>query len=82
MTTVPSEDVTETVARVFAAVLQTESPAPDDDFFEAGGDSMAAIEIVSTLEEELGVSVGVEEIFDFSTPARLAARVAELRTNA
>ena len=81
MTTVPS-DLTETVKSAFAEVLQISSPSSDDDFFELGGDSMAAIEIVSTLEEKLGVSVGVEEIFDFSTPAQLATRVAELRTGA
>lgn len=49
---------------------------PDDDFFlDLDGNSMAALQVVSLVEDELGAEVTVSDLFQGSTPALLAAVV-------
>ncbi|NUP15082.1 MAG: thioester reductase domain-containing protein [Streptomyces sp.] len=48
--------------------------APDADFFDAGGTSVSAVELVSALEQELGVSVDLDEVFADARPVALARR--------
>ncbi|MFI5527227.1 acyl carrier protein [Kitasatospora sp. NPDC051853] len=49
----------------------------DSDFFEAGGDSLAAFQITDRLRGALGVEVAVALVFTHPTPAELAEVVAE-----
>ncbi|WP_425585933.1 acyl carrier protein [Streptomyces thioluteus] len=42
----------------------------DDDFFELGGDSLAAVDAVSVLHETYQVDLGVDEFADLRTPRR------------
>ena len=61
----------ETVAEVLTEVL--EMPVqPDDDFFERGGHSLAAMRVVSGLRRR-GITVTVADIFAARTPRSLAA---------
>ncbi len=49
---------------------------PDDDFFlDLDGDSMAALQVVNLIEDELGAEVTVSDLFQGPTPALLAAVV-------
>ncbi len=51
---------------------------PDDDLFELGFlDSMAAIELLVALEDDLGVSIAPTEVAraEMNTPNRIAAQV-------
>ncbi|MGC9539699.1 thioester reductase domain-containing protein [Streptomyces sp. UG1] len=48
--------------------------SPDADFFDAGGTSVNAVELVSALEGELGVSVDLDEVFADARPIALAKR--------
>ncbi len=51
---------------------------PDDDLFELGFlDSMAAIELLVALEDELGVSIAPTEVAraEMNTPNRIAAQI-------
>ncbi|MEU9474370.1 beta-ketoacyl synthase N-terminal-like domain-containing protein [Streptomyces sp. NPDC048191] len=50
----------------------------DADFYDAGGDSLAALEVVSQIEERLGVRLALETVFSEPTPGQLAARVRDL----
>ncbi|SCL21421.1 amino acid adenylation domain-containing protein [Micromonospora pallida] len=54
-------------------------PAPDDDFFALGGDSLAAAVIVGQVRDRFGVPVSLTEFLAEPTLARLAALV-ELAT--
>ncbi|MFC7961403.1 amino acid adenylation domain-containing protein [Rhodococcoides kroppenstedtii] len=47
----------------------------DDDFFDVGGHSMAAMGWVSALRSRLGVEVTVRDVFDAPTAAALAERL-------
>ena len=62
----------ETFCRIFREVLGLERIGADDDFFEAGGDSLAAVRLMRTAREA-GHGFGVRDLFANRTPAALAA---------
>ncbi|MFL6122119.1 SDR family NAD(P)-dependent oxidoreductase, partial [Actinophytocola sp.] len=49
--------------------------AADADFFDVGGTSMAAVQLVSRIRDEFDVQLGVGTIFEMGTVNRLAAEV-------
>ncbi|MEU5633371.1 thioester reductase domain-containing protein [Streptomyces rishiriensis] len=48
--------------------------SPDADFFDAGGTSVHAVELVATLERELGLTIALDDVFADARPRSLAAR--------
>ncbi|MDO0911617.1 thioester reductase domain-containing protein [Streptomyces sp. DT2A-34] len=48
--------------------------SPDADFFDAGGTSVHAVELVATLERELGMTIALDDVFADARPRTLAAR--------
>ncbi|MFD8733324.1 thioester reductase domain-containing protein [Streptomyces sp. NPDC059618] len=48
--------------------------APDADFFDAGGTSVGAVELVAALEDELGMEIDLDEVFADARPRSLALR--------
>ncbi|MEU9138953.1 thioester reductase domain-containing protein [Streptomyces sp. NPDC048404] len=48
--------------------------SPDADFFDAGGTSVGAVELVAALEDELGMEIDLDEVFADARPRSLAAR--------
>jgi acyl carrier protein len=52
----------------------------DDDFFELGGDSFDAEDIMAALEQRFGVSLTVSTMLEAATPRALARVVFEART--
>ncbi|MFJ8686406.1 AMP-binding protein [Micromonospora wenchangensis] len=69
----PSGDLETAVAAVVGAVLRVDRLGVDDDFFELGGDSMQVVEVVTRLDEELDLPVGIADLFDRRTVRALAA---------
>ena len=69
----PSGELETAVAAVIAGVLRVDRLGIDDDFFELGGDSMQVVEVVTRLDEELGLPVGIADLFDRRTVRALAA---------
>ncbi|MFB9905619.1 amino acid adenylation domain-containing protein [Allokutzneria oryzae] len=67
----PSRSLSDVVARVWRELL-----GGGEDFFDSGGHSLIAMTMVAALRAELGRDIGVGDIYDSRTPARLAARVA------
>ncbi|WP_254699005.1 non-ribosomal peptide synthase/polyketide synthase [Rhodococcus sp. SGAir0479] len=70
----PRSDAEKAVAAVYAEVLGIERVGLDDDFFELGGNSLVATQVVTRVGAALGVRLGVRELFEASTVAALAAR--------
>ncbi|MEU8891927.1 phosphopantetheine-binding protein [Streptomyces sp. NPDC048442] len=47
----------------WCAVLGVTESAPQDRFFELGGDSLLAIELIQKIETDLGVEIPVDVLF-------------------
>ncbi|MGW6423159.1 non-ribosomal peptide synthase/polyketide synthase [Nocardia sp. NPDC055053] len=73
----PVGPVEQTVARVFGEVLGLDRIGRDDDFFALGGNSLVATQVAARLGADLGCRLGVRDLFGATTPARLAAAIAE-----
>jgi thioesterase domain-containing protein/acyl carrier protein len=54
----------------------------DSDFFEAGGDSLGALRLISRLRQERDLELTSGELFLHSTPRRMAARLEQLLAGA
>src|SRR6185437_3065453 len=60
----PAGPVTKAVAAIWHEVLGQPAVSADDDFFGAGGHSIAAMRLVAELRSELGKAVSIEDVFD------------------
>jgi len=69
------EAVTRRVSEILGTVLGRAPVAPDDDFFELGGDSLAAFEAAAAIEDELGYELSIRDIFMVSGVADLSTLV-------
>ncbi|MER2161285.1 non-ribosomal peptide synthase/polyketide synthase, partial [Rhodococcus sp. (in: high G+C Gram-positive bacteria)] len=78
----PRTEIERVVADVFADVLGVERVGIDDDFFELGGNSLVATQLVTRVGSALGVQLGVRELFESTTVATLAARAESVAGNA
>jgi amino acid adenylation domain-containing protein len=69
----------EELAAIFCDVLSMQRVGLDDDFFELGGDSLAAVELVGAIEEHFGVPLSPSTLVEAPTVAQLARRVVHRR---
>ena len=64
------------IAEVWRDVLgASAAPGIDENFFDAGGDSLLLLRVHGRLKEQLGVPLGVMDLFEHSTIRSLAAFV-------
>ncbi|GAB3164189.1 hypothetical protein GCM10027258_85500 [Amycolatopsis stemonae] len=68
----PAEDV---LCALFADVLGAPAVGLHDDFFALGGHSLLATRLLSRVRERLAAGLGIRDLFDHPTPARLARRI-------
>ena len=71
----PSSVAEIAVAGVFGDVLRLEQVGLDDDFFELGGNSLVATQLVARVGQALDTQVPVRVLFEASTVEGLAAQV-------
>jgi amino acid adenylation domain-containing protein len=71
---VPPRTLLETVlVDLYATVLGTEQAGATDSFFDAGGDSLQAMQLITKLRSELGADLDVTAVFLAPAPRQLAA---------
>jgi amino acid adenylation domain-containing protein len=78
----PRTEVEEALAQIWKQVLRLDCVGVDDDFFDIGGDSLYATQVVIRVNRAFGVDLAVRAIFDAPTIASLAATLGEHIANA
>ncbi len=68
----PDQGLEAGIAEVFSSVLRVAPVGRDDDFFDLGGDSLAAEQIAMALKARLDVDLPLSALFDHTTPGELA----------
>jgi acyl carrier protein len=71
----PRDPLEATIVAIWEAVLDRRPVGANDDFFDLGGHSLAATQIMGRLADATGTSLPLAAIFDAPTPAGLAAAV-------
>ncbi|PYQ27333.1 MAG: hypothetical protein DMF56_20495 [Acidobacteria bacterium] len=71
----PENELQRDIATVWQQVLAAERVGIDDNFFEIGGHSLKATQIVARLHRRLGVEIALKEIFKHPTVRALAAAI-------
>jgi acyl carrier protein len=61
-----------------AQVLNLDAVAPDDDFFELGGNSLIVASAVARLGERLGIDLPMRALFEAPTPIEMAEFITQL----
>ncbi|KEO82561.1 non-ribosomal peptide synthetase, partial [Tumebacillus flagellatus] len=75
----PRIPLEETVAKIFAEVLNLERVSAEADFFLMGGHSLLATQAVSRLKNALDVQLPLRILFESPTVRSLAARISEMK---
>ncbi|MBX3718722.1 MAG: hypothetical protein KF898_03630 [Parachlamydiales bacterium] len=65
----------DTLLRIWQQFLGTEKIELDDDFFALGGDSLLGLQVISRIEEELGVTLKLHSLFQYRTISQLTAAI-------
>jgi amino acid adenylation domain-containing protein len=71
----PRTELEATVARLYGRALGIDRIGAEDDFWELGGDSLLATQLLAALNERYGVELPLATLFEAVTPARLAVVV-------
>ncbi|MGB8191171.1 MAG: amino acid adenylation domain-containing protein [Chitinophagaceae bacterium] len=60
---------------IWQELLELERIGIEDDFFESGGHSLLAIQLISAIRKEFGKEIAIKDVFDYPTIAMLAEQV-------
>lgn len=71
----PAAGTEQAVAQLFCRLLGRDRVGADDSFFDLGGHSLLATKLVAAIRADCGVEIGIRDVFDATTVARLAAAV-------
>ena len=63
------------LAALWGQALEIDQPGPDEDFFALGGDSLAAVEVCTGIEDVYGVILEPAALLDYRSPRTLAEHV-------
>ncbi len=74
------EALDDSVALLWAELLGMESIGPDANFFDLGGDSLLATQLISRLRARLGIELPVSALFEKPTLRMFSQRVREAPT--
>ncbi|MBG6136720.1 type I polyketide synthase [Longispora fulva] len=75
----PRTELETTLAGVWREVLGTDAVGADDDFFELGGNSLVAVQLISQIRKTVGVKLPMRSLFETATVAGMAVLVQGLR---
>lgn len=71
----PRNEIEEKLVNIWKEVLGQEKIGINDNFFELGGHSLKAMHLLSRINDELGIKITVQEIFNFPTVENLSGNL-------
>ena len=71
----PKTPTEEIIANIWNQVIKIENIGINDDFFELGGDSLLAIQVVSRIREILNIEIPISLLFEYPTIAQIAQNI-------
>ncbi|MBD2601502.1 MULTISPECIES: hybrid non-ribosomal peptide synthetase/type I polyketide synthase [Microcystis] len=74
----PDNPTQEAIAAIFGQVLKLEKVGIDDNFFEIGGNSLQATQVISRLRESFALELPLRRLFEQPTVADLALAVTDI----
>ncbi|GGS45867.1 hypothetical protein GCM10010156_00640 [Planobispora rosea] len=75
----PEGEVEAALARVWSEILGVPGVGADDDFFELGGNSLIAVQLIAQARAAVGVKLPMRTLFEAPTVRQMAARVEQIR---
>ncbi|WP_326821534.1 type I polyketide synthase [Streptosporangium sp. NBC_01756] len=78
----PRGEVESAIARLWSEVLGGERIGVDDDFFELGGNSLIAVQLIALIRKELGVRLPMRSLFEEPTVAGVTSLIEQARAAA
>ena len=75
----PRSEAEAVLARIWADVLKVDRIGVHDDFFQLGGHSLRAIQVVSRVREQFGIELPLRALFEHATVGELAEAIAASR---
>ncbi|MEO0351990.1 MAG: SagB family peptide dehydrogenase, partial [Cyanobacteria bacterium P01_A01_bin.15] len=73
----PTTPVETTIVELWQTLLETEKIGLNDNFFEAGGNSLTAMQLLSQLQQAFSTELTIAQLFNALTPALQAQMVLE-----
>jgi phthiocerol/phenolphthiocerol synthesis type-I polyketide synthase E len=78
----PGTELEQALSGLWQSALGLDRVGVHDDFFEAGGNSLVAVQLLTSIRKETGQRVPMRTLFDASTVARMAGEIERLRAAA
>ncbi|UQX11763.1 non-ribosomal peptide synthetase [Candidatus Mycobacterium methanotrophicum] len=78
----PTTATERTIAGLFSTLLGRERVGLDDSFFDLGGHSLVATKLAAAIRSECDVEIGIRDVFELATVARLAERIDQMESGA
>jgi acyl-coenzyme A synthetase/AMP-(fatty) acid ligase/thioesterase domain-containing protein/acyl carrier protein len=70
------------LATLWAEALESERPGLDEDFFALGGDSLAAMQVCTAIQDVYGIELEPAALLDFRSPRTLAEELRRILAGA
>ncbi|HEY2738154.1 MAG TPA: acyltransferase domain-containing protein, partial [Thermoanaerobaculia bacterium] len=75
----PESEIERQLAMIWQELLGIDPVGAHDSFFELGGDSLQALQVIARVRGTWGVEIGPQTLFETPTPSALAVTVQALR---
>ncbi|MEE1831716.1 phosphopantetheine-binding protein [Streptomyces sp. SP17KL33] len=72
------QNVEEFLVAVWKRALNLDHVTVDENFFEVGGDSLAALEILVAIDEQVEADVSITELYELPTIRELAGYIVDV----
>ena len=77
----PATSTEHAVAAIWAEVLRRDRISTSDNFFDLGGHSLMATQVISRIRRTLNTDLPLRALFEFPTVAGIAIQIEKLQTN-